>query len=486
MSRLPPTKTLAWRLTALYVGLASIVLLAAVWTLYFELIRDLDREDDALMREHALLLDALLLQPQQDATKTLLQLERERELLGARRMLVRIVDHTGSRLVATSRFPQSLPIEAFPSPMDARHAPLRAVDVDADGIRYRAATVQLESTAVGGQEAVLQIAIDRTTVQLLLARYRNLMLAVAIPGVLMSGLIGFLVARRATAPLRLLAERIGGIHAQNLDARVPVSGMVAELHPVVDSFNDLLRRLRTSFDRLRNFSSHLAHELRTPIHTMCAEIDTSLPSSTPDQQVLLQSIRTEADQMAKVIDGLLFLAYADRPGARLASRRCDLRELAAAAVEYYEASATEGGIVLTGPGDAPVPADVDPTLLQRALSNLLANALAFTPRGGRVEVRAFAQPDCAVIEVEDDGVGIAPERLQSILDSAFHTDPTLATDRLRTGLGLGLQIVDSIMRLHSGTLRVRSEPGAGCLATLRVPAPDARFGSRGSSASVAR
>jgi two-component system, OmpR family, heavy metal sensor histidine kinase CusS len=470
VDRLPPTKTLAWRLTALYVGLASLVLLAAVSTLYVELIKDLDREDDALMREHALLLDALLLQPQQDAAATLLQLEHEREVLGARRMLVRIVDHTGTSFVATSRFPRSLPVDAFPNAVDARYAPLRGLDLEADGVRYRAATMQLESTAVGGQEAMLQIAIDRATVQLLLGRYRNMLLSVAIPGVLLSGLIGFLVARRATAPLRLLAQRIGSIHADNLDATVPVTGMIAELHPVVGSFNELLRRLRNSFDRLRHFSSHLAHELRTPIHTMCAEIDTSLQDDNSDQHEALQSVRAEAEQMAKVIDGLLFLAYADRPGAKVATRRSELHRLAAAATDYYEPLAADNAVSLTCVGDEQVYANVDPTMVQRALSNLLANALAFTPAGGRVEVCVHKDADdCPAIAVEDSGVGIAPERLKSILDAAFEAEPIITSDRFRTGLGLGLRIVDSIMRLHHGSLRVHSAPGNGCRATLHFP-----------------
>jgi two-component system heavy metal sensor histidine kinase CusS len=465
----PATTTLAWRLTALYVALASLVLLAAVTTLYVELIQDLDREDDALMREHALVLDALLLQPQKDAASALLELEREREVLGARRMLVRIVDDRGAVMVATSRFPKSLSVDAFPRAMDARAAPLRGVDVEAEGVRYRAATILLESTAVGGQEATLQVAIDRATFHLLLGRYRNLLLGVAIPGVLLSGLIGFVVARRATAPLRLLAERIGAVHADNLDDRVPTDGMIAELRPVVASFNELLERLRNSFDKLRNFSSHLAHELRTPIHTLCAEIDTSLQDPASDRHEVLQSVRTEAEQIAKIVEGLLFLAYADRPGARIATRECDLRKLAQVVTDFYEPIAAENGVELTCDAPGEVVSKVDPTMVQRALGNLLANALAFTPRSGRVQVRVFSSPDGPMVEVEDDGVGIAPDRLQSIVDAAYRADSAGPASGYRTGLGIGLRIVESILRLHHGTLRLWSEPGRGCRATLQFP-----------------
>lgn len=461
--------TLAWRLTALYVVLASVVLLSAVAALYSELIRDLDREDDALMREHALLLDALLLQPQQDAAAALLELEREREALGARRVHVRIVDAAGGTLLATPRAATTFAADVFPAAIEARDEQLRGVDIVADGVQYRVAAIQLSATAVGGQEAILQIAVDRAPVLSLLARYRMLLVGVTIPGVLLTGVIGYLMARRATEPLRQLADRIGSIHAENLDASVSLEGVAAELYPVVDAFNRLLDRLRGSFDRLRHYSAHLAHELRTPIHAIGVEIDTSIQDGVGDPTEVLRSVRSEIERLSGIVDGMLFLAYADRPGARIREAPCDLGQLATSAVDFYRPMAEDAGIQLSLTTSGPAPATVDKDLARRALGNLLGNALAFTPAGGRIDVTTTVTASWTEITVSDTGVGIAPERMPHILESAFQAHEPQIRDGSRVGLGLGLKIVDSIMKLHDGTLELRSDVGKGCTARLRFP-----------------
>lgn len=460
-------RTLTLRLTALYTAIASLVLLVAVLIVYRELVLDLDREDDVLLRENALLVDALLLQPQRDPRRALLALDENRKRLGARRILIRIVDDNGAALIETPGIPAELALQAFPPAVEPDIENLRGIDLRSDGRRFRVLAINLQSTAIGGDEAVVQLALDRAADDVLQTRYRNLLLLVTIPGLLLSALFGQWMARRAIAPVAAVATRIRGIDANSLHARVPDTDLVEELRPLVDSFNELLGRLEDAFDRLRNFSAHLAHELRTPINNLCGEIETALAEEGSDLGEVLRSARDEARTLSHIIEGLLFLAHAERPGTQAAMAPFDLAQLAQGVVEFYEPLATDAGIDLTAVGEAMPSIPVDRPMLQRALSNLLDNSLAFTPRGGSITVTTRVVDGHAEIEVADTGCGIDPERLPGIFDGAYSLPKARPLGGPRTGLGIGLSIVRSIMRLHHGSVAIDSRPGSGCRVTLR-------------------
>lgn len=185
----PPTSTssvrrrprLLRRLTALYSGIASLVLLFAALAVYQELVGDLDREDDVLLRENALLVDALLLRPDREPQRSLLALDENRKRLGARRMLVRVIDGAGSVLVETPGMSGELPTAVFPPARDPDQESLHGEDHEIGGRRYRLATASLHSTALGGSEAAVQLAMDRAVDDVLTVRYRDLLLLVVVP-----------------------------------------------------------------------------------------------------------------------------------------------------------------------------------------------------------------------------------------------------------------------------------------------------------------
>ncbi|MBX3464165.1 MAG: hypothetical protein KF830_13405 [Planctomycetes bacterium] len=460
-------RTLVLRLTALYTTIASLVLLVAVLIVYRELVLDLDREDDVLLRENALLVDALLLQPQRDPRQALLALDDNRKRLGARRILIRIVDDGGAVLIETPGMPPGLSMQRFPAPAEPDVADLRGLDLRSEGRRFRLLAVNLKSTAIGGDEAVVQLALDRAADDVLQDRYRNILLGVTVPGLLLSAVFGQWMARRAIAPIAAVAERIRGIDAASLHARVADADLVEELRPLVESFNELLGRLEDAFDRLRNFGAHLAHELRTPINNLCGEIENALLAPDSDLAEVLRSARDEAQTLSHIIEGLLFLAHAERPGTRAAMVPRDLVGIVHGLIEFYEPLATDAGIELVAVDEATPSVPIDRPMVQRALSNLLDNSLAFTPRGGRITVTTRIVDGQAEIEVADTGCGIAEDRLPHVFDGAYSTPQVRATNAPRTGLGIGLSIVRSIMRLHGGGVRIDSRPGQGCRVRLR-------------------
>jgi len=183
---------------------------------------------------------------------------------------------------------------------------------------------------------------------------------------------------------------------------------------------------------------------------------------------VLGSCLEETVRLSDLISNLLFLARAESPLAHLHWGRVDVRELLSSVREYYEGAAAEGGITLTTANDdEPVIAEVDRTLVQRAVGNLVANAVAHTPPGGTVVLRANADPHSVRIEVSDTGVGIPPEALPKVFDRFFRVDKSRS--QASGGTGLGLAIVQSIMVLHNGNAEIQSQPGHGTRVTLHMP-----------------
>jgi two-component system, OmpR family, heavy metal sensor histidine kinase CusS len=184
-------------------------------------------------------------------------------------------------------------------------------------------------------------------------------------------------------------------------------------------------------------------------------------------------------RLSDLIGDLLFLARAESPLTHLRRERLDVGELLSGVREYYEASAADGGVSLTTKvADEPVIAELDRTLLQTAVGNLVSNALAHTPPGGAVVLgtgvdrsnKVFPKPDVSTIriEVSDTGVGIPAEALPRVFDRFFRVDPSRSQNS--GGTGLGLAIVQSIVLLHGGNVEIASEPGQGTRVTLHVPA----------------
>jgi two-component system heavy metal sensor histidine kinase CusS len=176
----------------------------------------------------------------------------------------------------------------------------------------------------------------------------------------------------------------------------------------------------------------------------------------------------EAVRLSELISNLLFLARTESPFTHLNRERVDVSALLGALQEYYEASAAEGGISLTTNVESPVVAELDRTLLQRAVGNLISNAVTHTPPGGSVVLASRVDNSTVCIEVNDTGVGIPPEALPRVFDRFFRVDTSRS--QASGGTGLGLAIVQGIMLLHGGRVDIASRVGVGTRVTLRLPA----------------
>jgi len=316
----------------------------------------------------------------------------------------------------------------------------------------------------------VQIAVDVSQEEALLARYRQRFWVILLGTLAIFPLVGYQIARRGIRPLREVAMTARHITSTNLHERIQSDGYPSELASLAVTFNQMLDGLEESFDRISKFSADIAHDLRTPVNNIRGEAEVALARArtVSEYREVLSSCLEESVRLSDLIGDLLFLARAESPLAHLHRERINVGELLSGICEYYEAPAAERGVSLsTVVPDEPVIAQLDRTLVQRAVGNLISNALAHTPRGKSVILGTCVEPAAVRIEVSDTGLGIPPEALPRVFDRFFRVDESRS--QASGGTGLGLAIVQSIALLHGGNVEIASKVGQGTHVTLRVP-----------------
>ena len=231
----------------------------------------------------------------------------------------------------------------------------------------------------------------------------------------------------------------------------------------------MLNRLEQSFDRLSRFSADIAHELRTPVFNLRGEIDVALskPRSAEEYREVLGSGLEECGRLARLIDRLLFFAQAENPETQITREPCDVVLELATVSEFYGLAAAEAGVRLTVTPQGNVLADLDRPLFQRAVGNVVTNALAHTPPGGSVSLTAAGDDTATRVEVVDTGCGIPAAHLPHVFDRFYRADQTRSSKN--GSVGLGLAIMRSIVELHGGTVEIASEVGRGTRVTMIFP-----------------
>lgn len=281
---------------------------------------------------------------------------------------------------------------------------------------------------------------------------------------------GWLLAGRALAPVDEMTRAARRIGAGDLSERLQESGTGDELDRLAQTLNETLGRLDDSFSRMRQFSADASHELQTPLTVLKGEIEVALRSSrTPaEYEATLQSALEEIDRMARLVDGLLFLARADTGVVRIERVPVDLCELIDAVLGELGPRADDHRVQLEEVVTGAVNAAGDPVLLRQLLRNLVDNAIKYGGEGTRVSVSAEPDGDAAVIRVSDDGRGIPSDERDRIFQRFYRAAG--ARSEQGGGAGLGLSIVRSIVEIHGGTIEATSGPQGGASFCVRLPA----------------
>lgn len=297
-----------------------------------------------------------------------------------------------------------------------------------------------------------------------------ILLAVGVPGALaLAGAGGFLLASRALRPIDRMTRTAASIGSDDLSARLHAPAIHDEVGRLATTLNQMLARLQAAIEEQRRFTADASHELRTPLSIMQAEIDVALrsPDVSAEGQAALQSTGEEVQRMTRVVEDLLLLARADEGVLELSLAPVDLAEVAAEVAERFRPQAQDKGVTIVA--DTPLSAMVwgDQERLRRLISNLVGNAVKYTPAGGRIDVVAVADTHWVRLEVADTGVGIAPEALPHVFDRFFRADT--ARSRADGGAGLGLAISLWIAKAHGGSIDVQSQISRGSRFIVRLP-----------------
>jgi signal transduction histidine kinase len=302
-------------------------------------------------------------------------------------------------------------------------------------------------------------------------------LAVILLGIITASFLG----RRFAAPLRRLTEAAQALARGDLSHPVPADSArtgAAEITELTHQFNVMAAQIQETMgvirgdrDRSRNFLADVSHELRTPLAALRTfnELLQQRAGSDPAARAeFLEATAQQIDRLDWLAQNLLELSKLDSGLVKLDLRLDDLRTTVESAVEQAAAAAERRGVRLTlaTPG-APLVAKHDPPRLGQAVSNLVANALKFTPRGGSVRVDLDLHPQGARIQVIDTGVGIDPAELPHIFERFYRGSQ--ANEARGSGSGLGLAIARSIVEMHGGHISVESRVGAGSTFTIILP-----------------
>ena len=414
--------------------------------------------------------------------------------MGYRKLAIAVLDENRRILGASSEF--NIPVSALPQkaiPMEA--LPQRVDNASAGELRERFGGLSRQWTAPDGRwyqvmvarlplapgandqpsSVLIALSYDRSLPRELLARYRKGLIETLVASVLAAAALGVWAVRMVLKRASRIAAAAGRISAHALNERLSLEDTPEEFLESTLAFNHMLDRLEDSFKRLSEFSSDLAHDLRTPINNLLGEAQVALsrPRDAAEYRAVLESAVEEYERLSRMIENMLFLARADNAQARVSPQWIDLRSALEKILSYYELLAEERGIRLTlevrSESGGRARAWADEVMLNRAVGNLISNALRHGPRDCTVSVRAVARSDgSAEVEVANPGAGIGREHLPRIFDRFYRT--CSAREGSSAGSGLGLAIVKSIAELHGGRVGVRSVPGLETAFTLSLPA----------------
>ncbi len=288
---------------------------------------------------------------------------------------------------------------------------------------------------------------------------------------LFAGFGGYFLANRALSPIQQITSTAQEITVQDLSRRLAYQGAADEVGLLAQTFDQMLERLQSSFERERRFSGDVAHELRTPLTVLKGQIEVTLnrQRNPAEYEKKLQELSAQVERLIRLSNGLLFLSRSDQHQLSFIPENVNLAELLEVLIEQFQPLASERELTtkINIPKGLYVYGDSDHLI--RLFMNLLENALKYAPAGGEITVTAVKKPTATQIMIHNTGPGIPKEHLKHLFERFYRVDADRSSQT--GGSGLGLAIGGEIVRLHRGEIEILSEPGQGVTVAVYLPFP---------------
>jgi len=279
--------------------------------------------------------------------------------------------------------------------------------------------------------------------------------------------VGWFMARRAVSGVEAVTRTAQKISGGTLEERVPVKPRGDEIDQLATTFNQMLDRIQTLLTEIKEMSDNIAHDLRSPITRIrgTAEVTLTTGKSLQEYEALAASTIEECDRLLDMINTMLLISKTEAGVDKLSREEIDLAGLTREACELFEPSAEDQGITLSCMASDGTRMFGDARMVQRMLSNLMDNAIKYTPPGGKVKISVSEKDALVLVSVQDTGCGISPGDLPRIFERFYRCDQS----RSKPGIGLGLSLARAIARAHGGDITATSIPGQGSTFTVTLP-----------------
>jgi len=322
----------------------------------------------------------------------------------------------------------------------------------------------------GELKYIVQIATYLLPMERTIENFREHLLTAFFLAFIFGSIGGWFLSRKSLRPIDKITETTKRITASNLSERLALQGSNDDLDRLAMTINQMMERLEESFQKLTRFTADAAHELRTPLAALKGETEVFLSRkrSSEEYQEALANNLERLDFLTKLVNDLLILSQADEGKASLKIENLNFSELLKELYEAFNVVAMQKKISFTFSAFEEVLINGDRIKLKQLFSNLIDNAIKYTPDGGNIGLTVQPGKCQATVVIKDTGIGIPTNDLHHIFDRFYRVDTSRS--RLSGGVGLGLSICQWIVKAHQGTIDVKSTPQQGTTFTVILPA----------------
>ncbi len=345
-------------------------------------------------------------------------------------------------------------------------------EVESYGIHRYSTTTQLVVTfamvalVTAAIFAAIQIIISLVQGNILAPESYLGMVVAAVLAVIPATLFGLFSARGITVPIAKIIDTVNEVKSGSYSARTGFTGY-DEIGRLGSTFDEMADTIQRNADYERQITVDVAHELRTPLMAMQANLEAMIDGIVPADQEHLVTVNSEVLRLGRLVEAQLKLSRLEARIVEFHPRRLDLGELITRLISNYKLLVEGSGLVLDFAAEENACIYADPDMIRQAAANLISNAVRYTPEGGRIRVLVRRQDETVELEVADTGIGIGEEDLDTIFKKFQRVESNPTRDA--GGLGIGLAMVREIVDINSGTISVESQLGLGSSFTISLP-----------------